>query len=555
KQGGGTHQGGGRGDGGGRDGGRGRGNDSSYGGGRGQNNDGYGRGGYGNGGYGLNNDGYYGGGRGQGSLGGGYGESYGGGGYGTQFRRGGRGDGYGLGQRGGRQDLRAGHVGDTNSNFHGGNQYSQYGSQGFSDHTPNSFHQQESGRITGEFDERDDYHSFNGDSLSGNAQLPRKAFIDDNFVKRMNIPIFPLAVRKPLFLADGLFSKWVTHYAELGLRTGHHREVIQLFVTELAQEHPIVLGTPWLEEHNPDINWVTFELAFRETCEGLCFPRGLPYRLRLAPKATPQRQHLIEATLSGSKPVKSRATTVEEVPDEGEPWQRTKDIDGLKRLQRERQTRQRRERRQRERMRLVKERATTSGPRWTMAPPESRAYVIPNQPDTVRMPAQRRGGSRATDPVKRVLRWQEPDAEDLGEINPNDIKILNGPSFMMVAKQKGVQLCRVTMDQLEKAAQRKGSPELPRLPEKLFRQLLEGRGDRRQFKQVFPEDFHDFIDLCYDDQTTLARIAEGNARTCEYCDDRVVFGKITTEDAEKFFEKADKGYTSEKKILELVPKS
>ncbi|KAK4205851.1 hypothetical protein QBC37DRAFT_381703, partial [Rhypophila decipiens] len=173
KQGGGTHQGGGRGDGGGRDGGRGRGNDSSYGGGRGQNNDGYGRGGYGNGGYGLNNDGYYGGGRGQGSLGGGYGESYGGGGYGTQFRRGGRGDGYGLGQRGGRQDLRAGHVGDTNSNFHGGNQYSQYGSQGFSDHTPNSFHQQESGRITGEFDERDDYHSFNGDSLSGNAQLPR----------------------------------------------------------------------------------------------------------------------------------------------------------------------------------------------------------------------------------------------------------------------------------------------------------------------------------------------------------------------------------------------
>lgn len=51
------------------------------------------------------------------------------------------------------------------------------------------------------------------------------------------------------------------------------------------------------------------------------------------------------------------------------------------------------------------------------------------------------------------------------------------------------------MDQVERATKKKNCPEVPRLPDKLFRQVLEERGDRGKFKEVIPEDFHNFINL------------------------------------------------------------
>jgi len=64
----------------------------------------------------------------------------------------------------------------------------------------------------------------------------------------------------------------------------------------------------------------------------------------------------------------------------------------------------------------------------------------------------------------------------------------------------------VARDQVERATKKKNCPEIPRLPDKPFRQVLEEQGDRRKFKEVIPEDFHNFINLCYDDKIILDRI-------------------------------------------------
>ena len=39
---------------------------------------------------------------------------------------------------------------------------------------------------------------------------------------------------------------------------------MELLVTGLGKER-IILGFPWLNEHNPDINWKTGEFTWRET--------------------------------------------------------------------------------------------------------------------------------------------------------------------------------------------------------------------------------------------------------------------------------------------------
>lgn len=177
KQGGGAHRGN-HGGGGPRGGGRGRGYDGGYnGGGRGQGNDWYGRGGYGQGGDSQYND--YGGGRSRGKFGNSYGGGYGSNNYGQYGRGNGRGGPYGSQPpgRGGRQDLRATHFDEHpggHSGYYGEMSYNHH-QPGFNDHTPGSFYpDQETGRVTGEFDDNGDYHSFNGESSSsGNARLPR----------------------------------------------------------------------------------------------------------------------------------------------------------------------------------------------------------------------------------------------------------------------------------------------------------------------------------------------------------------------------------------------
>lgn len=140
-------------------------------------------------------------------------------------------------------------------------------------------------------------------------------FLDDDFAIHHQIQRFQLAKPRPLHLADGVFSSYVTHYVVIRLRIGHHHESVSLYVTRLSPANPIILGLPWLREHNPTIDWETSTLYFGTKCDGRCLPLGLPDGLRVAPRiARPEKP--------AAKPPRSRSpyqASVEEVPNEVEP--------------------------------------------------------------------------------------------------------------------------------------------------------------------------------------------------------------------------------------------
>lgn len=94
-------------------------------------------------------------------------------------------------------------------------------------------------------------------------------------MKTHGIPTSPLSHPKPLFLADGQLRDWIRETAILDLQIGAHRETISLFITPLAEENPVILGIPWLQKHNPAVDWNTLDLKF-ENCGPRCLPPGTP---------------------------------------------------------------------------------------------------------------------------------------------------------------------------------------------------------------------------------------------------------------------------------------
>ncbi|KAH0375210.1 hypothetical protein KCU92_g10240, partial [Aureobasidium melanogenum] len=98
------------------------------------------------------------------------------------------------------------------------------------------------------------------------------AFIDQAFAHSMNYPLQPLS--RPQFLTcfDGreTISGTVTHIAHASLSIGPHKENIAMFVTQL-HAFPVILGLPWLERHNPSIDWASGALTIRsEFCMEHC---------------------------------------------------------------------------------------------------------------------------------------------------------------------------------------------------------------------------------------------------------------------------------------------
>lgn len=83
-------------------------------------------------------------------------------------------------------------------------------------------------------------------------------FIDVDFSKTHNIPLVPCESRLAVAALDirPLGSGQVQFTTrDISLCTGaFHTETIRLFVFQSPQT-PIILGLPWLENHNPCISW------------------------------------------------------------------------------------------------------------------------------------------------------------------------------------------------------------------------------------------------------------------------------------------------------------
>jgi hypothetical protein len=91
--------------------------------------------------------------------------------------------------------------------------------------------------------------------------------MDTCFVSEHQIPTRPLALPIPIFLANGgsLPAGFITkEMVPLSLNIAGHLETLVFKVVCLM--HPLMVGLPWLQRHNPTINWnpssVTFSLQW-----------------------------------------------------------------------------------------------------------------------------------------------------------------------------------------------------------------------------------------------------------------------------------------------------
>ena len=123
---------------------------------------------------------------------------------------------------------------------------------------------------------------------------------------------------------DGTENKrgTITTYVNLDLEINGRKTNTDLLVTGLGKER-IILGFPWLNEHNPDINWKTGEFSWRETRKRrfLILPQRKPHPLRPLERAKELSRRALR-----TKP------SIEEIPDEEEHLNSTQhplDVDEL----------------------------------------------------------------------------------------------------------------------------------------------------------------------------------------------------------------------------------
>ena len=83
-----------------------------------------------------------------------------------------------------------------------------------------------------------------------------------------------LAYPCKLKLADDNLAPIVTHCAQLHFRLGDHYDELWCFVTTLGK-FDLILGMPWLEQHDPKVSFCTRTLTFdSDHCTAHCLSQG-----------------------------------------------------------------------------------------------------------------------------------------------------------------------------------------------------------------------------------------------------------------------------------------
>ena len=81
-------------------------------------------------------------------------------------------------------------------------------------------------------------------------------FIDQNFTCSQGFVIQNLAKPLEAFNVNGTKNKkgTIKHYVNLKLKVGNRNTITWFIVTGLGKQK-IILGFPWFQEYNPEINW------------------------------------------------------------------------------------------------------------------------------------------------------------------------------------------------------------------------------------------------------------------------------------------------------------
>jgi len=311
-----------------------------------------------------------------------------------------------------------------------------------------------------------------------------EAFFDYAFAQRNNIPLLRLPFPRPLHLADGSMKDLIREYTILPFQVGNHSELLSFFVAELAAEHPVILGIPWLAKHSPNINWIDRSLTF-DKCLDNCFPHGrallpaptirkpssnykpptvedaeeedeaypeLDDQGEVIPEETPEHDDQGEVILEETPEHDDQGEVIlEETPehdDQGEVLleeiQTPTPDDTLEYWSEYRKTWEQALQRT-ERRRVQRQRRRSRSPRQLV------------DPATLRKPTVKMTGGRrvVTQPHRNPMAGRIHSARrlkaDSTPIDTSDIKLLNAANFILLARQRGVTIMRTTMGELEEA--------------------------------------------------------------------------------------------------------
>lgn len=116
--------------------------------------------------------------------------------------------------------------------------------------------------------------------VSGTAIIDSGAcscFIDLTFATQQLIPLQPKVQGLSIHLADGSCMKSGLVTQETlplpVITTTKHKEILSLGAISPPPLFPVILGLPWLQAHNPQIDWFTGRIIFQSTyCRKHCLP-------------------------------------------------------------------------------------------------------------------------------------------------------------------------------------------------------------------------------------------------------------------------------------------
>ena len=125
--------------------------------------------------------------------------------------------------------------------------------------------------------------------------------MDHRFAKEHNFPLRPLDAPIRVYNADGTRNEagYIKKCAVLEVEAGHHRHIVRFLITSLGKE-PIILGLPWLQHVNANID----------------FTKGT---LDIDPARVNRTivEHLRAMWFPDQDPFTGRPKPIEEEPDEG----------------------------------------------------------------------------------------------------------------------------------------------------------------------------------------------------------------------------------------------
>lgn len=105
------------------------------------------------------------------------------------------------------------------------------------------------------------------------------AFVSQALCDRINLKTTPLSSPIALVGFEGTKNSEITHEVSFHLVLKNHVEIITAYVTPRCK-YELILGLPWLERHEPYVNWKEHSLTFGEPClaKKCCqFETTIPY--------------------------------------------------------------------------------------------------------------------------------------------------------------------------------------------------------------------------------------------------------------------------------------